>query len=304
MKRVLCAVDLSEASAGPLKYAAAIQRWYGGSVTLLHVVPTFDAVETHQGGWFDPVTVVYTMRREEVVERMQQVAAATIPSARVSCEAEAGDPVVTIVDRAIALSADIIVVGAHARHGFETLGSVADAVLRRAPCDVLTVPADGPGRTAAAARIDLSTIVCGVDFSPEALNAARAAFALAGRVDARLVLVHAIEWLAGERPPDYTEFNVAEFQARLICNAQQRLDAVADQVASDVRTVRTKVAVGRAYRELLRFASEERAGLVVIGQQGSGAAPLPLVGSTAEQVVRGSSCPVLIVHGDGRHAGA
>src|SRR5581483_10374635 len=122
MKRVLCAVDLSEASAGPLRYAAAIQRWYGGCLTLLHVVPTFDAVETHQGGWFDPVTVVYTMRREEVVERMQQAAAATIPSARVSCEAEAGDPVVTIVDRAIALSADIIVVGAHARHGFETLG--------------------------------------------------------------------------------------------------------------------------------------------------------------------------------------
>ena len=72
MTRILCAIDLADGSTEPLKYAAAIQRWYGGCVTLLHVVPTFDAVEVHTGGWFDPATIVFTMSREEVVDRLQR----------------------------------------------------------------------------------------------------------------------------------------------------------------------------------------------------------------------------------------
>ena len=47
MKRVLCAVDLSDLSVDLLECAAAIGRWYGRCLTILHVVPTFDAVERH-----------------------------------------------------------------------------------------------------------------------------------------------------------------------------------------------------------------------------------------------------------------
>jgi len=49
VKRVLCAVDLSDLSVGLLECAAAIEQWHGGSLTILHVVPTFDAVERHPG---------------------------------------------------------------------------------------------------------------------------------------------------------------------------------------------------------------------------------------------------------------
>lgn len=93
MKRVLRAVDLSDLSVELLECAAAIVPWYGGCLTILHVVPTFDAVERHPGEWFDPLTVIYSMRRDEVIEHMRQTAAAAgIPDDRVRYEAESGAP--------------------------------------------------------------------------------------------------------------------------------------------------------------------------------------------------------------------
>jgi len=175
------------------------------------------------------------------------------------------------------------------------LGSVADTLLRRAPCDVVTVPTDV--RRAPRRRV-VSSIACGVDASPEALDVARIAFEIAGRTAASLLLVHAIEWIADEQPTDYVDFNLADFRARLVYNAQQRLDALVDSAsAGQARSVRTRVAIGRAYREVLAIARSEHADLIVIGRHSGRGRPLPPLGGTADQIVRGASCPVLTVRG-------
>lgn len=292
MKRVLCAVDLSDLSVELVECAAAIEQWYGGCLTILHVVPTFDAVERHPGEWFDPVTVVYSMRRDDAIEHMRQ-AAAGISADRVRYEAESGEPGMTIVARALALRADTIVLGTCARRGLDhLLGSVTDSVLRHAPCDVLTVP---PSPSSASGNVCASRIVCGIDFSTRSLHALRASFGLADRIDARVELVHAIEWLAEVEPPDDVDFDVSDFRTRLVYNAQRRLDALVTDEAPLDRAVRTKVAIGRSHRELLSVATEEHADLIVVGNQGRGGATLPFLGSTVEQIVRAASCPVLTI---------
>lgn len=89
MKRVLCAIDLSDESVDLVKRAAAIEPLFGSSLTVLHVVPTFDALETHRGGWFDPVTVVYAPPREEVLAKIREVVAtAGLRPELVSCTSE------------------------------------------------------------------------------------------------------------------------------------------------------------------------------------------------------------------------
>ena len=294
MKRVLCAVDLSDLSVELLECAAAIKHWYGGCLTILHVVPTFDAVERHPGERFDPVPVVCCMRPDEVIEHMRHAAAAAgIPDDRVRYEAESGEPGMTIVARALAFRADTIVLGTRAKRGLDRLlGSVTDSVLRRAPCDVLTVP---PRLSSVKGNVRASTIVCGIDFSTESQHALRAAFGLAERMDARVVLVHAIEWLVEVEPPDGVDFNVSDFRTRLVYNAQRRLDALVTDEAPLDRAVRTKVAIGRSHRELLRVAAEDHADLIVLGNHGRGGATLPFLGSTVEQIVRAASCPVLTI---------
>jgi Universal stress protein family len=58
VKRVLCAVDLSDVSAELLPYAHAIVHWYGGCLTVLHVVPTSAALEMRPVEWILPEHIV------------------------------------------------------------------------------------------------------------------------------------------------------------------------------------------------------------------------------------------------------
>ena len=58
---------------------------------------------------------------------------------------------------------------------------------------------------------------------------------------------------------------------------------------------RAAFVAGRAYREILRIAAEEKASLIVMGAQGRGGPALTPLGSTTQQVVRAASCPVLTV---------
>ena len=128
MKRVLCAVDLSDVSVGLLQYAHAIVHWYGGCLTVLHVVPTSDAREMRPGEWVDPI-----------VEQLQMaVGAAGITGDRVRYEVDSGEPATAIVARALAIHADTIVapdvrwphalaVPSDRQSGYQQLAAMKDA---------------------------------------------------------------------------------------------------------------------------------------------------------------------------------
>ena len=149
---VLCPIDLSESSAGALACATAFARWYKARLTVLNVVPTFDPVQVQSGQLGGPVSIVRPVSREEVLDALRQaVDVAGGAEVKATLAAEAGDPVATIVDQAVGMRVDLIVMGTHGRSGFDRflLGSVAEKVLRRAPCDVLVVPP----RVASAARL-------------------------------------------------------------------------------------------------------------------------------------------------------
>jgi nucleotide-binding universal stress UspA family protein len=57
------------------------------------------------------------------------------------------------------------------------------------------------------------------------------------------------------------------------------------------------VCSGRAHLEILREASERQAGVIVMGMHGHGFVNRLMFGSTTDRVVRGATCPVLIVRG-------
>ena len=59
--------------------------------------------------------------------------------------------------------------------------------------------------------------------------------------------------------------------------------------------VDTVVTQGKAYREILRLASERDADLIVLGVHGRNAVDRLVFGSTTEHVVRRGTCPVLTV---------
>jgi len=196
-----------------------------------------------------------------------------------------GDAAGEIIRHAAELAADLIVMGTHGRGGFDrfTLGSVAEKVLRKAPCPVLTLP---PGATRRAV-VEYRSILCPVDFSPSSERSVEFALSLARNGQATVTVLHVIETVDEDVDgrPHATE---AEALHSLVATRVQPSDRVTELLA-----------IGKPHREILQVANDCRADLIVIGVRGRGPVDLTLFGSTTNQVVRRAACPVLTVRSGG-----
>jgi nucleotide-binding universal stress UspA family protein len=184
--------------------------------------------------------------------------------------------------------------GTHGRGGFEHLflGSVAEKVVRRAPCPVLTV-----GRTKArpAHRPLFRRILCATDLAPASEHTIEMALSLAGENDARITLMHVLESLP-EDPRGRLYLAVPEIEPlrrELAAQAEARLRAAVPEGARAFCDVSERVEAGSAWRQILSVAKDMDADLVVIGAHAKGGSGI--FGSTSSQVVRHAPCPVLIV---------
>lgn len=290
-KQIICPVDFSQSSVRALAHAAVIARWYDAELTVLHVVPTFDAMQV-RGDLVQPIRVVTPMPREQMLEEMTRSLNLAALSPRAIPTAEAGDPQATIIDEAISKKADLIVVGTHGLRGFKRLllGSVTEAVLRKAPCPVLTVP---PHASATVSEpVTFKRILCPIDFSPSALLALGFALDLARQADGLVKLLHAMEWLPDEEPRITAGFSIPEVR-----DARERLRTLVSEESRTWVEIDDLVVFGSASGEILRAAETEPVDLIVMGAQGRGGIGLALFGSTTQQVVRGAMCPVLTVRG-------
>jgi universal stress protein A len=139
---------------------------------------------------------------------------------------------------------------------------------------------------------DPTALLCPVDFSDSSLAALEFAFSLAQEGGAELTILHVVEWLPGDEPLTNRPINVPEYRRLLEHDLAAKLNVfVPDSVRSWCRPT-TRVAHGKAYREILRTASEESSDLIIMGVHGRNAPDLMLFGSTTNQVRR-ATCPVL-----------
>jgi nucleotide-binding universal stress UspA family protein len=138
-KHILVPTDLSEGAEQALAYACELARSVGAEIHLLNVVG-IPALGVPELG----VALTATMIDQLVAENQ----GALDQLARTRCTApvgqvliKAGDARDTINQTAKDLGVDLIVMGTHGRRGITRalLGSVTEAVVRSAPCAVLTV---------------------------------------------------------------------------------------------------------------------------------------------------------------------
>lgn len=290
INRILCPVDLSEVSRDAIAHAVLLASWYKAKVTALHVRNPLVAPETDfRVLGFGPPLV---LTDDEVNDaRARVLACFGTAGADVDVLIDSGRPAQQILERAKSLPADVVVIGTHGASGFEhlILGSVTEKVLRRAMCPVLTVPP--LARTTA--TLPFRRILCPIDFSESSLAALDFALSLARQGDAGLTLLHVIEWLADEESPAGRPFAAPEYQRDRERDALARLQrSIPDSISNACRTT-TRLTHGKAYREILRIAAEDRSDLIVMGVHGRNPLDLMLFGSTTNQVVRRATCPVL-----------
>jgi nucleotide-binding universal stress UspA family protein len=131
VRKILYATDFSPNSNQAYFHAVALAESHGASLTILYVYP---------GGFGAPETAGDSEDRSYWQEQLEQIRPVNenIRTHHVLLE---GDPASEIVDFARDASIDLIVMGTHGRTGLERLlmGSVAEKVMRDAPCSVLVV---------------------------------------------------------------------------------------------------------------------------------------------------------------------
>jgi nucleotide-binding universal stress UspA family protein len=299
IRRILCPIDFSEFSRRALEHAVALGRWYEAEITVLHVVPFVPSVVT---ATFPPGVsplALEPMPHDRILEELRS-SAGLVVAAGLSLDAVVrdGSAVAEVVDLARTLPADLLVMGTHGRGGFErlVLGSVAEKVLRKANCPVLTVPQRADGAAAGTSML-FGRILCAVDFSPSSMKALDYALSVAQEAKASLTLLHVVEWSPDDEVREHRHSDVLGYRRHLEQEAHGMLRSLIPEEARIWCEPQELVAVGKAHQEILRVARETKAELIVMGVQGRGAVDLMLFGSTTHHVIRESHCPVLTIRG-------
>jgi nucleotide-binding universal stress UspA family protein len=145
--------------------------------------------------------------------------------------------------------------------------------------------------------ISLKKVLVPVDFSDTSDVALRYGKALAGAFGASLHVIHVVqEPYAQPWAVEAYGFSMATLQEDWIKEANTKLEGVL--TADDRRALKATATtiLGHPVSEILRFATDERIELIVMGTHGRGPLGHMVMGSVAERVVRHAPCPVLTVH--------
>ncbi len=294
--RILCPVDFSIFSTRALRHAAALARRFEARLVVLHVVPQWRPYVNMPARFPEPMLanpVLCAQVKRDVADLVADAVASGVPVETMVREAEPWREILTV---AAEKAADLIVMGTHGRGGFEHLlmGSVAEKVLNRATCPVVTVCRE-EGRTWEAPGL-VRNVLCATDLSPASAPTIRYALSLAAEFQCTLTLLHVLEPLPGLASPASGDLAPAVDTLSLHEEiARRELRAAVDPDARLWCTVEEHIVPGRASEEILRVAAQTAADIVVIGGHRHAPVASAVLGSTSRSVVRAASCPVLTV---------
>ncbi|HEY7698275.1 MAG TPA: universal stress protein [Vicinamibacteria bacterium] len=294
LERILCPTDFSKFAFRAADYAVALARHYDSEVHFLHVIPSA-LIHPEQYPYVAEAVPLAPEFRQRALERLDAfVALSKAEGVRTRFSVAEGAPVSVILDSANADRSSLICLGTHGREGVErlVLGSVAEKVLRKSRCPVLTV--SEPGDERAPKEAVFKNILCAVDFATLSLKAVEYCLSLAQEAGGRLTLFNAVEWFPDE-PTWVGSPNVSDYRTEMEEQVRTRLQEVVPREAREWCDVTVVVRSGKAYRELLAVAAEQKADLIAMGVRGRNPLDIMLFGSTTQHVVRHAQCPVLTI---------
>ncbi len=269
---IVVPLDGSVPSRRALPFAAKLARSTGSPVHFVHVPAESSGPAPDPG-------------EESLLELAARLYAGfEPPSSPLTVELEPADPAAAVVD--YAATASFIVLGSHGRGGLhaKAFGSVADRIIRGAPCPVLVVPGVDP-----APSPEIRTLVVALGPSREAEAGLAVARDLGATMSARLVLVRVVS-----PPPPRSEADVL-YQGTE--GALEELEAAASLYLTETARAGEDTIVLRGDPEaaLAELAESNDDALLVLTSTGKGVLRRFLVGTVSEDLRRSLSRPVLIV---------
>lgn len=290
IERILFPTDFTNRAERAFARAASLADAFGAELHVLNiVVPTETSLADPMGH--------LSLKKESIdtwsdAYRLSNGDAGKIVHAQVRI----ASPPVGILHYAESHEIDLIVMATHGRKGLDhlLLGSVAEEVVRRAGCPVLTIR----NADAAANAPDWKRILVPVDFSESSAMIVKYAKELAIEYGAQLDLLHVIE--EAVFPTIYGVDPIAVAGPQVIERSKESLNELIQTTGEPDVPFEIHVAVGHPVKEIVDFAEGRGLDLITIATHGLTGLQRLLIGSVTEKVVRLAPCPVLTLKSFGK----
>jgi nucleotide-binding universal stress UspA family protein len=286
---ILCPIDFSGASAGSLRYAAAIASHFATRLIVLTVEDPLltEAVDLGTGIVWSPDDC----KREMVQFAARTFGASSPMLSMLEYEVAVGKPAPEILRVARERSCELIVISTHGLTGIRKLffGSTTERVLRETTRPVLVTPPHDPGPLQLEdIREAIRRIILPVDLTPASLHQAQVASGLAEALTLPVILVHVIEPLK-TRLAARLHLTGVEADRRAV--AEEGLGEIVATMPPRLHP-EALVAYGDPAEEVAKVVRDRQAGLVVMGLHGS-----PLLGPRMGSVTYRLLClaPTLVL---------
>jgi nucleotide-binding universal stress UspA family protein len=203
-----------------------------------------------------------------------------------------------IVQYANTRNIDLIVMGTHGRRGlgYMFLGSIAQEVVRVAPCPVYTVRESVKPQSAKKKEVILSP----VDFSDHSRAAISMAREAADMYGSKLELLHVIENKLYSAYNVFGEKTMLKLQQDIINQCRKKMRVTLDESTGPGVRAEFKIVTGHVVSEILEYARCNSVDLIAIATHGVTGLKNFLLGGVAEKVIRRAPCPVLTIRSFGR----
>ena len=296
---IVAGVDLSVPSDQALDRAAALAKLHNAKLVIVHAQADDAPIEHITNEMLEQLgRVSEAVRIEEakrLAERLDKLLAGGIAAELVGRTGPPGEIVAQVAkDR----GAELIVIGTHGHTGISRflLGSVAAAVLRHAPCDVLVCR--GTSGPSPFLRPMVAT-----DFSPAAERALRKAAQLSAP-GTTIEIIHAWQLPAGSWGATLlgsARFPWSTVRDAVLAAAKAQADKLAASHAGMGQPLHVELVQGPPASVITHAAERGGHDLIAIGTHGHRGFRRLLLGSVAESTIRHAPCSVLVAHGE--HAG-
>lgn len=286
IQHVLLPTDRSAWSEVVFAHAARLAQRHGATLHILTV---------SVGGSEDNGTLVTTSPDEsdDFAARLHEAAADAVGFEVVHASLAAPSVPRGIIDYAERVDADLVVMATHGRRGVDhaLIGSIAEAVVRRAACPVLTVRP-----TAEHTETSPQRILVPIDLSVHARSALAHAREIAEDSGAEVHLLHVVQSF-----PDYGTAEIPPVTETLSETERREVEAALREIAGEVLgddlpvTLHVDEALGNPALLVLDLAERLNADLIVLGSHGRSGIRRFWLGSVTEKVVQLAPCPVFTV---------
>jgi nucleotide-binding universal stress UspA family protein len=299
-RRILVPLDRSTFAEGALPAALSLAERSGAELHLVSVVSTLPSFafsgETLREGapWFEEEQ---SRASKYLDDTRKKIADAGFELA-IRTKVLHGNPVRSLHDWILKHSVDQVVMTTHARPRLQRLwlGSVADGLVRNAPCPILLWHPEGEGEPDLKARPGLKSILVPLDGSELAEAILPWAQAMARIFEVPLALFSVAVTPPAFAFPQTPEANQDRIRQEGLQKAEEYLAAVAERLRKDGEiTVDVQARHAPDAAEAI-LAQKERTGsdLIALSTHGHGGVTRLVLGSVADKVIRGSGSHVLV----------